>query len=141
MRVLAELTRLRRACCHPRLVLGEDEAPPGGRPAKLAAFAELVEELRGGGHRALVYSQFVGHLRVVREWLDEQGIAYQYLDGSTPQRERTARVRAFQSREGELFLISLRAGGVGLDPTAADFVIHLEAGPADPAPSTVVRGL
>jgi len=130
LRVLAEITRLRRACCHPRLVLSEGDALAAGislgSSAKLLALAELVSELRDGGHRALIYSQFVDHLQVVREWLDAQAISYQYLDGGTPQRQRQDRVRAFQAGEGELFLISLRAGGTGLNLTGADFVIHLD---------------
>jgi SNF2 family DNA or RNA helicase len=87
---------------------------------------ELIAELREGRHRALVFSQFVGHLAKVRAALDAAGARYQYLDGSTPAREREKRVAAFQAGEGELFLISLRAGGFGLNLTAADYVIHLD---------------
>jgi SNF2 family DNA or RNA helicase len=94
--------------------------------AKLAAFREIVEELREGGHRALVFSQFVDHLSILRRDLDNEGISYQYLDGSTPQKERQNQVAAFQSGEGELFLISLKAGGVGLNLTGADYVIHMD---------------
>ncbi|MDO9308667.1 MAG: C-terminal helicase domain-containing protein, partial [Deltaproteobacteria bacterium] len=79
-----------------------------------------------GGHRALVFSQFVDHLSILRRDLDNAGIAYQYLDGSTPQKDRQVRVAAFQSGDGELFLISLKAGGVGLNLTAADYVIHMD---------------
>ncbi len=122
IRILAEIMRLRRACCNPQLVL-----PGSGIPsAKLAAFQEIVAELREGGHRALVFSQFVDHLSILRNDLDKEGISYQYLDGSTPQKERQSRVAAFQSGEGELFLISLKAGGVGLNLTAADYVIHMD---------------
>lgn len=120
--ILAEITRLRQACCHPNLA-----APDSGiSSAKLEAFLELVEELREGRHRALVFSQFVGHLDKVRSALDAEGISYQYLDGATPAREREKRVAAFQGGEGELFLISLKAGGFGLNLTAADYVIHLD---------------
>jgi SNF2 family DNA or RNA helicase len=120
--ILAEITKLRQACCHPALA-----APDTGLPsAKLEAFLELVRELREGRHRALVFSQFVGHLERVRAALDAGGISYQYLDGSTPVREREKRVAAFQAGAGELFLISLRAGGFGLNLTAADYVIHLD---------------
>ena len=94
--------------------------------AKLDLLMELVEELREGEHRALVFSQFVKHLTVIRESLDEQGIEYQYLDGATPAKERQRRVDAFQDGEGELFLISLKAGGTGLNLTGADYVIHLD---------------
>ncbi len=122
VRVLAEIMRLRRACCHPRLVLPDSELGS----SKLAAFLELTEELRAGGHRALVFSQFVDHLTLVREALDDIGCSYQYLDGSTKLDDRERAVRAFQRGEGEIFLISLRAGGTGLNLTAADYVIHLD---------------
>ena len=122
MRVLAEILRLRQACCGPSLVTPGIDLPS----AKREALLELVEELRENRHRALVFSQFVGHLALVRAALDERGIAYQYLDGGTPAREREKRVAAFQAGEGELFLISLKAGGTGLNLTAADYVIHLD---------------
>ncbi len=122
MRVLAGIMRLRRTCCHPRLA-----APTCGiGSTKTAAFLELVRELREGGHRALVFSQFVDHLTVLREQLDARQIAYQYLDGGTPLAERGRRVAAFQAGEAELFLISLRAGGTGLNLTGADYVIHMD---------------
>jgi len=122
IRILAEIMRLRRACCNPELVM------PGSGigSSKLAALKEIVDELRDNGHRALVFSQFVDHLSLVRSSLDADGITYQYLDGSTPQKNRQESVAAFQRGEGELFLISLKAGGVGLNLTAADFVIHLD---------------
>ncbi len=117
--VLAQLTRLRRAACDPRLVDPEVVS----RGAKVGMFAELVEELVANGHKALVFSQFVDFLTLLREPLDEAGIRYQYLDGSTPAAERSRRVAAFQAGEGDLFLISLKAGGFGLNLTAADYVI------------------
>ena len=122
LQVLAEITRLRRFCCHPSLVI------PGSPLAssKLAAFQAIVSELLENRHKALVFSQFVDHLSIVRRWLDERGIAYQYLDGSTPAKARQAAVDAFQSGSGEIFLISLKAGGSGLNLTAADYVIHLD---------------
>ncbi|MDX9710354.1 MAG: DEAD/DEAH box helicase [Trichloromonas sp.] len=122
IRILAEIMRLRRACCHPRLVLPDSPLSS----AKLAAFREIVDELRANGHRALVFSQFVSHLDLLREELDKDGIGYRYLDGSTPAKERQAQVAAFQAGQGELFLISLKAGGVGLNLTAADYVIHMD---------------
>lgn len=122
LRVLAEITRLRRACCNPSLV-----APAAGvASSKLQAFAELVEELLANRHKALVFSQFVDHLQLVRDHLDGQGIHYQYLDGSTPINQRKQAVEAFQRGEGDLFLISLKAGGSGLNLTAADYVIHMD---------------
>jgi superfamily II DNA or RNA helicase len=120
--VLAEITRLRRFCCHPELVF--PDAPR--ECSKVNAFLDLVEELRENDHRALVFSQFVDFLNLVREALDERGISYEYLDGSTPQAERQARVAAFQTGTASLFLISLKAGGFGLNLTAADYVIHLD---------------
>jgi SNF2 family DNA or RNA helicase len=122
MQLLAEIMRLRRACCHPRLALPDSDLPS----AKLDAFAEILDELLENRHKALVFSQFVDHLRLIRAHLDARGIRYQYLDGSTPEPQRRAAVAAFQAGEGELFLISLRAGGVGLNLTAADYVIHMD---------------
>ncbi|HKS12061.1 MAG TPA: helicase-related protein [Pseudomonas sp.] len=122
LQVLTEITRLRRFCCHPSLVL------PGSTLAgsKLQAFIEIVDELLENGHKALVFSQFVDHLSIVRARLDERGVAYQYLDGATPVKERQNRVHAFQAGVGDIFLISLKAGGTGLNLTAADYVIHLD---------------
>jgi len=94
--------------------------------SKLASFLELVDELTAGHHRALVFSQFVDMLGLVRAALDERRVSYQYLDGSTPIGQRRSAVEAFQAGEGELFLISLRAGGFGLNLTGADYVIHLD---------------
>jgi len=122
MQLLAEIMRLRRACCHPQLALPDSELPS----AKLDAFAEIVEDLLENRHKALVFSQFVDHLRLIRAHLDARGIRYQYLDGSTPETQRRSAVAAFQAGEGDLFLISLRAGGVGLNLTAADYVIHMD---------------
>ncbi|MGQ0799695.1 MAG: SNF2-related protein [Pseudomarimonas sp.] len=120
--ILAELTRLRRAACHPMLV-----APELGLPSsKLEQLVELVRELTDNRHRALVFSQFVDYLTLVRERLEAEGISYRYLDGSTPAKQRETEVAAFQAGEGSVFLLSLKAGGVGLNLTAADYVIHLD---------------
>ena len=94
--------------------------------SKLAAFARLTDDLLENRHKVLVFSQFVDHLTLIRQYLDKKGIPYQYLDGSTPIQERKRRVDAFQAGEGELFLISLKAGGVGINLTAADYVIHMD---------------
>ncbi|MDQ3263945.1 MAG: DEAD/DEAH box helicase, partial [Myxococcota bacterium] len=120
--VLAALTRLRLLASHPRLY---DPASPL-QSAKLERFLELVQELGAEGHRALVFSQFTSHLALVREVLDAQGITYEYLDGQTPRGARAERVRAFQEGDATLFLISLKAGGFGLNLTAANNVIHLD---------------
>jgi len=122
IQILAEMMKLRRACCNPQLV-----APDSGiRSSKLEAFARLLEELLENRHKALVFSQFVDHLTLIRQHLDARGIRYQYLDGSTPMQERKRRVDAFQAGDGDLFLISLKAGGVGINLTAADYVIHMD---------------
>lgn len=120
--VLSALTRLRQLACHPRLV--DADGPKGS--AKLHVFLDTVEELREEGHRALVFSQFTSLLAIVREALDARGVRYLYLDGSTPAAKRDEAVRAFQGGEGDLFLISLKAGGTGLNLTGADYVIHLD---------------
>ncbi|MGX4643246.1 DEAD/DEAH box helicase [Massilia sp. SYSU DXS3249] len=120
--ILAEMMRLRRAVCNPELV-----APGLGiASSKLAAFAHLLDGLLENRHKVLVFSQFVDHLSLIRRHLDARGIAYQYLDGATPMQERKKRVDAFQAGEGDLFLISLKAGGVGINLTAADYVIHMD---------------
>jgi superfamily II DNA or RNA helicase len=122
LQVLAEIMRLRRACCNPKLV-----APELGLPsAKLQLFGEVLTELLENKHKALVFSQFVDHLTILRQYLDEQKITYQYLDGSTPVAQRKKQVQAFQAGEGDVFLISLKAGGTGLNLTAADYVIHMD---------------
>ncbi len=120
--ILAEIGKLRRLCCHPAMI---DPKTPL-ESAKLAAFLALTDELLRNRHKALVFSQFLGHLEKVREALDARGVRYHYIDGSVPAQERAARVAAFQAGEGDLFLISLKAGGTGLNLTAADYVIHLD---------------
>jgi len=122
IQTLAEITRLRQAACHPRLINGKLQIPS----SKTAAFMTLVDELRQSGHRALVFSQFTSHLALVREELDHHGIPYLYLDGSTTPAERNRLVRQFQTGDAPLFLISLKAGGLGLNLTAADYVVHLD---------------
>ncbi len=120
--ILAALMKLRRCCCNPRLVVPDTSIPS----TKLAAFGEILEDLQQNQHKVLVFSQFVDHLTILRELLNERGTAYQYLDGSTPPHERKKRVDAFQSGQGDVFLISLKAGGCGLNLTAADYVIHMD---------------
>ncbi|MES2644937.1 MAG: DEAD/DEAH box helicase [Myxococcota bacterium] len=120
--VLAALTRLRLLASHPRLY----DPASALVSSKLARLMELVEELGAAGQRALVFSQFTSHLALVREALEARGIAYVYLDGQTPTAARGERVRAFQQGTAPLFLLSLKAGGVGLNLTAATTVIHLD---------------
>jgi len=119
MNILAQLTRLRRAACDPRIVT---KAYPA-MGSKVQTFTELAIELVANGHKALVFSQFVDFLSLLRAALDDANISYQYLDGATPATERTRRVAAFQAGKSDLFLISLKAGGFGLNLTAADYVV------------------
>ena len=119
--VLAALMRLRRFCCHPSLVF-----PDSMTGAKLEAVMELLGDLREGGHRALVFSQFVDFLAIVREAIEDRAWTYRYLDGSTSPAERLAAVDAFQRGDGDFFLISLKAGGTGLNLTAANYVVLLD---------------
>jgi superfamily II DNA or RNA helicase len=122
LKILAEIMRLRRACCNPVLV-DKDIAISS---TKLAVFDEIVDELIDNGHKALVFSQFTSHLALLKAHLDKKGIIYQYLDGSTPAKKRQDLIDKFQAGEGDLFLISLKAGGSGLNLTAADYVIHMD---------------
>ena len=117
--ILAQLTKLRRVCCHPRLV--NHELDYAG--AKLQRIMELVRDLHSGGHRALIFSQYVDFLALLRREMEKENFTYQYLDGSTPADERLELVDAFQHGEGDFFLISLKAGGTGLNLTAANYVI------------------
>ena len=122
IQILAEMMRLRRACCNPSLVAPE----LGLESSKLMVFSRLLEDLLANRHKVLVFSQFVDHLTLIRKHLDARGIGYQYLDGATPMQERKKRVDAFQAGDGDVFLISLKAGGVGINLTAADYVIHMD---------------
>ena len=121
-RILAELTKLRLASCHPKLVDPNIPIPS----SKLGLFGQTITELLDNNHKALVFSQFVKHLQIAEDFLKEEGVSYQYLDGSTPPGKRQERIDAFQRGEGDVFLISLKAGGTGLNLTAADYVIHLD---------------
>jgi superfamily II DNA or RNA helicase len=124
LHILAGLTKLRQAACDPRL-LGLPREFDHDDSGKLAALRELVDEVESGGHRVLIFSQFVSMLRYVREALDEDKIKYEYLDGSTI--DRIERVDHFQSDPTcTAFLISLKAGGSGLNLTGADTVIHFD---------------
>ncbi len=122
LQILTEIMKLRQACCNPQLINENARI----KSSKLRVFSSVVEELIGGRHKALVFSQFIGHLQIIREYLDKEGISYQYLDGSTSAKERKKRVEDFQAGKGDLFLISLKAGGLGLNLTAADYVIHMD---------------
>ena len=121
--VLAALTRLRQICAHPGLLFEEYRDDPEAS-AKFEAFLETVDEILSGGHRLLVFSAFASMLRIMRTALDKRQIGYGYLDGSTKDRDRQEEVARFMRPDGPpLFLCSLKAGGVGLTLTAADYVI------------------
>ena len=116
--------KLRRCCCAVSLV----SKAVGGAvdSSKLSALLTLALQMRENGHRALIFSQFGDHLKLIRTALEEQGFDCLYLDGSTPAAQRSELVRSFQSGRGDCFLISLRAGGTGLNLTGADCVIHMD---------------
>ena len=122
MVILEALLRLRQVCCHPAL-LDQPAARKAGS-AKLEAFRELVEHAVGAGGQVLVFSQFTSMLDILARELDQLGIAWERLDGRT--RNRQARVERFQAGRVPVFLISLKAGGTGLNLTAASYVIHYD---------------
>jgi len=120
--VLEALLRLRQAACHPGLI-DSDRKEEGS--AKLEALIGQLQEVLESGHKALVFSQFTSLLAIVRKRLDDLGLVYEYLDGKT--RDRQTRVERFQNDPAcPLFLISLKAGGLGLNLTAADYVFLMD---------------
>lgn len=121
MRLLVEIGRLRQAAIEPRLV--EDDAPRG---AKLDRVVERCTQLVSAGHQVLVFTQFLGVLAILDDRLSHRGIATLQLDGSTPAAERARRIERFQAGEADVFLMSLRAGGIGVNLTAADYVLHVD---------------
>ncbi|TDT62753.1 SNF2 family DNA or RNA helicase [Fonticella tunisiensis] len=122
IQILAGLTRLRQICCHPSLFIENYNEGSG----KMDMLMELLEELREGGHRVLLFSQFTGALKLIKEQLEREKISYFYLDGSTKAEDREEMVRAFNQGFRDVFLISLKAGGTGLNLTGADTVIHFD---------------
>jgi superfamily II DNA or RNA helicase len=124
MEILATLMRLRQACCHLEL-LKLPNLQAAYPSAKMDLFFELLDEAMDGGHRVLVFSQFVSMLTILRRELDTRSIAYCYLDGAT--KDRLQIVHRFNTaRDIPVFLISLKAGGTGLNLTGADMVIHFD---------------
>ena len=123
MNILEAILRLRQAACHPGLI---DESARGETSAKLDALVADLEEVTSSGHKALVFSQFTSMLSIVRDRLDAANMPYEYLDGQTS--DRGAIVERFQKEDGKakVFLISLKAGGVGLNLTAAEYVFLLD---------------
>ncbi len=125
IQILAALTRLRQVACDPRLMKLPDTEFEADDSGKLGALREIVDEAVDGGHRVLVFSQFVTMLDHIRAALDQDGIEYEYLDGST--KDRITRVDRFNSDSSiPVFLISLKAGGTGLNLTGADTVVHFD---------------
>jgi superfamily II DNA or RNA helicase len=119
IRILAGLTRLRQICCHPALFV-EDYT---GGSAKFEQLLEIMEECRSSGKRMLIFSQFTKMLELIGRELGLQGVPFFYLDGQTPSRERIELCNRFNEGERDLFLISLKAGGTGLNLTGADTVV------------------
>ena len=122
LKILAELTKLRQICCDPSLCFeGYD-----GSSAKLETCMELVSQAIDGGHRVLLFSQFTSMLDIIERRLSSEGFSTLMLTGSTSKEARERLVRRFQAGGGDVFLISLKAGGVGLNLTSADVVIHYD---------------
>gem|GEM_PF-2016221 len=122
IRMLAVISRLRQLACHPKLVHPESSATS----SKLTALLSVLDDVERAGGRALVFSEWTRLLAYVRSALEARRVPYLYLDGETPALERASRVARFQAGEGKVFLLSLRAGGTGLNLTGADWVIHLD---------------
>ena len=119
LEILAGLTRLRQICCHPSLFLENYEGDSG----KLEQLKELAQELKAGGHRLLIFSQFSSMLKILHQELADIGLDAFYLDGSTKSEQRMKMVDRFNEGEKDAFFISLKAGGTGLNLTGADTVI------------------
>lgn len=121
LNILEALLRLRQICCDPMLVARDDREIPS---AKMDLFMEMVGEITAEGHRVLVFSQFVKVLQALRTRLTAAGVATEYLDGST--KDRLERATRFNASDVPVFLISLKAGGTGLNLTGADYVVHFD---------------
>jgi hypothetical protein len=119
MHILAGMTRLRQLCCHPGMFVEGYEGSSG----KLEQLMEIVDECRSAGKRMLVFSQFTEMLAIIHRELVQRDIRFFYLDGQTPAQERVEMCSRFNNGEGDLFLISLKAGGTGLNLTGADTVL------------------
>lgn len=122
IKILAALTRLRQICCHPAMFI---EGYTGGS-GKMQLFEEVIVNALGSGHRILIFSQFTSMLDILQEYLIAEKVEYFYLSGSTKASDRMQMVQLFNNGVGEIFLISLKAGGTGLNLTGADMVIHFD---------------
>ncbi|NQZ58277.1 MAG: SNF2 helicase associated domain-containing protein [Lentisphaeraceae bacterium] len=122
---LALLMRLRQVCCHPTLVPGVKEERGEVNSAKFELLKELLYEILDSSHRVLIFSQFTSMLKIIAGWLKDEGVIFEYLDGSTTNRQE--KVDRFNEDETiKIFLLSLKAGGTGLNLTGADTVIHYD---------------
>jgi len=119
MKILAGLTRLRQLCCHPALFVEDYE----GSSSKMEQLFDIIEECLGSGRRMLIFSQFTGMLDLINDMLGRMGLSCFYLAGDTPVEERLDMCNRFNDGEHDIFLISLKAGGTGLNLTGADTVI------------------
>ncbi len=124
--IFSQIMKLRRCCCSVSLTREGARLAADIPSSKTENLLALAAQLHDDGHRALIFSQFTDHLRIVKTALENAGFACLSLDGSTPAAKRTELVSRFQSGEGDFFLLSLRAGGTGLNLTAADYVLHLD---------------
>ncbi|MDK2984827.1 MAG: hypothetical protein PWQ96_469 [Clostridia bacterium] len=122
IKILSALTRLRQICCHPATFLENYK----GESGKLLYLKEIMKDAVESGHKILLFSQFTGMLEIIREHLNDEQIEHFYLNGSTKTEDRVQMVRAFNRGKGDVFLISLKAGGTGLNLTGADMVIHYD---------------
>ena len=122
IKILAILTRLRQLCCHPSLFI---ENYTGGS-GKMELLADVVRDAVAAKHRLLIFSQFTGLLALIKPMLDSLQISWHYLDGATPSQERMHLVNSFNRGDKDVFLISLKAGGAGLNLTGADMVVHCD---------------
>ncbi len=122
IRIFSELTRLRQICCDPSLFLENYD----GESAKRLACMELVQNAIGGGHRMLIFSQFTSMLELLEEDLQKEDIPYYVITGSTPKEKRVRMVKEFNEGDVPVFLVSLKAGGTGLNLVGADIVIHYD---------------
>lgn len=120
--ILSLLTKLREICIDPRLIVDKETRVS----SKLKTLLEILKGSISNGHKILVFSQFASALNLIRQELDQEEISYYYLDGSTPSKRRAEMANAFNIDETSVFLISLKAGGTGLNLTSADIVIHVD---------------
>lgn len=121
--ILSSLMKLRQICCHPSLLKDEPEAKKI-KCAKFESFKEMITEIISENHKVLVFSQFVEMLDIIRVWLESINVEYEFLSGTTKNRQQC--VERFNNTKTPIFLISLKAGGVGLNLTGADYVIHYD---------------